>query len=477
MKKKLPIFLLILTILLLSGSFVSLAYSNYFQVSYQITNDFAETAQDLANPYQGWYHIYAYTLADAVGPSAEQLASQREESADNALALVQINLKNYALGDISQTALNQLDGILSAWKQGDTRLILRFLYDWDGNAQATEPKSADIVRRHMEQTAQVVNRHADLIYSLQGIYVGNYGEMHGSDYLDGATMRSLASYLADLTDSSIYLAVRTPQHWRSIVQSMSPLDAAQAHDGSLASRLGLFNDGMLGSESDLGTYGNASLSEASKDSYDTKGSRSEELSFQHSLCQYVPNGGEVVSDNPYNDPDRALADLAQMHVSYLNMDYDSSVLNKWKNAVYQGDDCYKGMSVYDYIGKHLGYRYVLTASSCTFHPWKNKTATLKLTIDNAGFANACRRFDVTLRLIRQETNEKLDIPVDTDNRLWGTDKNTKLKIPLDIRSYGVGSYSVHLSVTDPKTGEDILLATNCIRSKDGYHIADLEITK
>ena len=48
----------------------------------------------------------------------------------------------------------------------------------------------------------------------------------------------------------------------------------------------------------------------------------------------VPNGGEVVLDNKYNDIDNAAKDLASMHVSYLNNAHDLAVINKWKKQTY-----------------------------------------------------------------------------------------------------------------------------------------------
>ena len=98
--------------------------------------------------------------------------------------------------------------------------------------------------------------------------------------------------------------------------------------------------------------------------YNDAWTREDELAFQNDLCRYVPNGGEVIIDNVYNDFDNAVKDLSQMHVSYLNSDYDSTVLNKWKETIVNGtDDVWNGMSGYDYIKRHLGYRYVLDSSS------------------------------------------------------------------------------------------------------------------
>jgi len=185
----------------------------------------------------------------------------------------------------------------------------------------------------MDQLAPVINCYADHIHILQGIFVGNYGEMNNSIYLSTQSMTALLTRLADLTDPSIYLSVRTPAQWRSITSSVSLPFPFPTFDGSLMSRLGLFNDGMLGSDTDLGTYG--TISRDGSETPGDKGTQQEELAFQDMLCRYVPNGGEAVIDN----------------------------------TTYPGDDCFDGCTGYKYIRAHLGYRYVLQSSDFRFNTW------------------------------------------------------------------------------------------------------------
>lgn len=84
---------------------------------------------------------------------------------------------------------------------------------------------------------------------------------------------------------------------------------------------------MLGTANDTGTYGDTP---ASADAYRSAWVREDELDFQNRLCNFVPNGGEVILDNPFNDLAHALSDLSRMHVSYLNSEHDPAVLDKWK---------------------------------------------------------------------------------------------------------------------------------------------------
>ena len=66
-------------------------------------------------------------------------AVAQSESANDRLALLQINLKQFADRDLTENALAELKHILTRWEESSCSLNLRFLYDWDGNAQSTEP--------------------------------------------------------------------------------------------------------------------------------------------------------------------------------------------------------------------------------------------------------------------------------------------------------------------------------------------------
>lgn len=327
----------------------------------------------------------------------------------------------------------------------------------------------------MTQTADAVNSHKSCIYLLQGIFVGNCGEMNNSNYMSREHMEELVNHLASVTDPEIFLSVRTPAHWRTISQTYMPLENARAFDGSVSSRLGLFNDGMLGSGNDLGTYGDRSLSLAAD--FSDKGTREEEINFQNTLCQFVPNGGEAVLENPYNDFEAAVADLSRMHVSYLNCDYDSAVLDKWKNSVYNGDGCFKGVNGYDYIGEHLGYRYSFLSSGCSFDTWRDETATLSLTIKNSGFSVSYRNFTSIITLINEAGECVRQLPLDFDNRFLSSGDNVTLSVPIEIRSLPLGAYQICYSMTDPVTNRTIQFANNLENTAYGYSLGNLTIGK
>lgn len=453
------IFIIILGILCV----LVFTFSHKKSASYSALSS-SETTNLLHNPYMGWYSLEGYELADSEIPSVP--ASYLHSDAPG-LVLLQINLKEYSGRDITDAGLSHLDTLLSAWSDTPYQLILRFVYDWSGNNLLTEPSSREQIEKHMEQIAPVINTYKQSVYLIQGIFLGNWGEMNNSRYLSSEDMTFLAQKLADLTDPSIFLAVRTPAQLRTILETKSPLASSDAFNGSLASRLGLFNDGMLGSSTDTGTYG-----DSSSDTFDADQAwpRADEIAFQNELCNYVPNGGEVILPNTYNDLDQAISDLSAMHVSYLNQDYDTAVIHdKWKNTVYSGSDkLYQGMSGYDYISSHLGYRYVMEDSAFQ----KNQ---LTITLENKGFSSCYRSLDVSLHLVSEDQKVVDTISVDTDTRTWLSNTSTVLRIPMNIQKYTAGSYTLFLQIQDPVTGCEIQLATDLPHSSNGYDIGMLKI--
>lgn len=445
----------------------------YFTVDYQ-PESYHATNKNLNNPYQGWYRIYGYALSDSEPVNMETVQTAIA-SDDNQLVLLEINLRNYASSDISAAGLSQLESVLLAWKDSGKQLILRFLYDWNGKAKETEPKDISFIKRHMTQTAEIVNQHTDCIYLMQGIYVGNCGEMNNSNYMSEETMCELAEYLDSVIDKSIYLSVRTPAHYRAISKSFEPLDEKDAFSASLRARLGLFNDGMLGSISDLGTYGETSIADAKE--FTDKGTREEEISFQNTLCHYVPNGGEAVLDNEYNDFSNAVTDLRDMHISYLDCGYDLAVLDKWRKAVYDGDDCFRGMDGYSYIGAHLGYRYAIQSSGCSFDTSHDDTATLSITMENSGFSGSYRIFTSTVTVLREDGSVCDTIPASADNRFWKSGETATFDVPLDIRAYKEGSYQIYYQLSDSALERNILLANDSKPSEYGYLVGSFTIGK
>lgn len=439
--------IIIAAVLIIMGLAAITAYCAYRRHSYYLPiwykhNVCSTTTDALDNPYCGFYQIYPYKIT-GTSPDGNVLPGNINEIKDR-LAMVQINLCMYKDMPLSRDALSQLDSILSTWAGSNKQLILRFLYDWDGNASATEPSDINVILRHMEQTAGIYNKYAESIYILQGLYIGSYGEMHSSAQQGKDDIIQLASKLYNVSDPSIFLAVRTPAQLRTITEGT---------DGLVTGRLGLFNDGILSSQSDSGTY--------------AEGEREKEIKFQDILCLTVPNGGEAITDNPLNNISNAVKDLRKMHVSYLNSMYDAGVLNKWKNSLYSGSGIFNGCSGYEYIEKHLGFRYTIKSSTLEFEPYSDESARFSILIENTGFAPAYYPLGYTITCINQDTGKTYAIKPEartTDNGI----SEIKIIAAIDVRSMEPGDYKIYLNTADSKTGEIIKYAVDTPLGEYGY---------
>ena len=428
----------------------------------------SESASILHNPYQGFYHMIRYTLAD---DDPQELTEDPIREYGLSLALLEINLRNYQTSAISGNALAQLENILNAWSQSDAQIILRFLYDWDGIAKATEPKSLSTILTHMDQVGKIVNRFAASVYLMQGIFIGNWGEMHGSYFTDAQSVKTLSAHLHAVIAPAIYLSVRTPAQWRMITglhRVPAKFPAFQSRP-PITGRLGLYNDGMLGSWSDLGTYGDTPASVP----FD-KGTREEELSFQNHLCRYVPNGGEVVYDTPYSDLSAAVPYFKAIHASYLNADYDQTVLEKWCQTVWAGQDAFFGCDGLTYIKAHLGYRYTVRGFTIRKTGFLRPRVTVRLTLENTGFGNALKPFEAAILFQNTVTEETVRLPFPFDFRDLKSGQKTQLTAQLPTTNLPHGTYQLYLSVTDPATGKQIALANTAYYDEKGLLLGRLD---
>lgn len=435
MKKVIP-FLIVVALIFLGGLYIFGVRPVYTYTP----QDQKESAAILNNPYEGMYRIYSYTLSDTdptpVSEVAEELLGDGYR-----LCLLEVNLENYAEGELSETALTQLNDVLSVFDAGDRGVILRLLYDQKGEAKKVEPKSVEIVRDHIIAAAPIINRHVSCVFTLQGILIGDYGEMHDSNLLNEENISMLMDTMYSQIDPDIFLAVRTPWQWRLITKSDDP-----STNRGITSRLGLFNDGLFGSEDDLGSY--------------TIRPRSDEYNFQEVLCAHVPNGGEVVVDNEYNDYENARLDLKKLHISYLNSEYDPAVLNKWKNQKELTDPIWRGKSGYEYIENHLGYRYFISFSDALIDSsLTSADISMRVTLKNKGFAPAYRPFKGYIRL--EPTGKKaggdilLEVPTDFTTLM--ADETRSVDVPV-TKGLENTDYKVWFYIEDEITGERIIPA-------------------
>lgn len=426
-----------------------------------------ETNIFLANAERGFYNMRGVMISDAQPVEEWVYESIRAEQPDETIELLQIHIGHYGSTEISAAGLEQIRKTFDAYaeRKHQVRLIVRFLYDWDGNGAGSDPSSINIVLRHMEQLGEIVSEYEDQIYIIQGVLVGSWAEMHSSRYLTAGSYQTLIRKMDETTPDSVFLAVRTPAYWRMAAGRKDPLKEEEAWNSTaLISRLSFFNDGILGNELDCGTYGD--IPEDQSESLQDRWSRADELSFQNTLNLYVPNGGEAVLDNSLNDLDNADQTFQTMHISYLNKAHDTEVIEKWKNTKYlNGGSVYDGLTGYDYIERHLGYRFAIRKAEVTRSGWKWEKEKLTVRIENVGYApryTPC----LTEIIIKNTADGKIQtLTADTDVRKWRPGETVSFTVPLDIEE--TGEYEVWLRVTGEKDKKAVLFASENPAAQDG----------
>lgn len=336
-----------------------------------------EDTGPLGNPAAGWCRIYDFPLE----VPAETVLSQWQMDEGERLAFLLVNIGAYRGRELDESALENLRKCLAFFRSGGRELIVRGVYDSAGRGAQSEPAQFERVCRHLRQLAQVVREFQDVVFVYQGMLLGSWGEMHSSRFLTGPRMQELLDILEQTVGETTFLAVRRPYFYRMLRQKSQTEET----------RLGLFDDAIFGSETDLGTFGGETARTAG---WEAPWLPEEELAFEETLCRRVPQGGEaLLAASGPPTLKTAVRILHQMHITYLNSQYDPALLDVWSKQRWSSRDGWNGMSGRDYIGAHLGYRFRVRGVSVRT---KGGVPELSVDVENVGFAPLYHRCRLAL---------------------------------------------------------------------------------
>lgn len=262
---------------------------------------------------------------------------------------------------ISEEKLSELKKALSECKRVGMAAIVRAAYQF-GDEEYEEPESFDRVLGHAGQVAEVINEYEDIVAAVQAGFIGPFGEWHSSIYVekdkDDVPYRvKLLEVLLDTLEEGIPVNIRRPAFIREALEY-----------GLDTGRLGIHNDALLSTWSDMGTYG--------VEGYD----REAELAWVQENVKTQMNGGEMPSVSQYTRIKNAVKEFRALNITYLNRYYNTEVLQEW------GKTTYLGWNGLDYIREHLGYRLYLDRAVLP-ESWKpGETLRPSIRIKNTGFA-------------------------------------------------------------------------------------------
>ena len=149
----------------------------------------------------------------------------------------------------------------------------------------------------------MINEYKDVVLAVQTGMIGLWGEWHGSVYLANEdALRNKAmkvvKWWLEYLAPSINLNLRRPLFIRTAME-----------EGLDGERLGMHNDALLATDSDLGTYVD----------------RQKELSWCQSNLDGKVNGGEMPYVSEYTEPSNAIKEFNKLSLTYLNAYYNVEV--------------------------------------------------------------------------------------------------------------------------------------------------------
>ncbi len=351
-----------------------------------------ESTSVLNNPCRGWFTLYSFAVEEDFDLRQRFVLSDEES-----LVLILADIGAYRDNENLEEALLRIEKIINYFYENGKDIILRIAYDHEGKGMEKEPSSFKMVLKHAEQIADFISKNKEKIFLYQGLLIGRWGEMHTSKFTDTEKLKELNAVFEKVLKNDMYRAVRKPVQWRMIRFRTNTDDVK-------TDNLGIFNDGMFGSDSDLGTFDSTNKGDTS---WSKAWNRENETEFIGSIACTVPVGGEALFGEGFvavNDTSRYISELSKLRVTYLNGHYDEKLIEYWKKTAFIGKGIWGKSSCYDYIGSHLGYRFVIRNVEAE----KNgENIILKVKIENSGFADIYKETCLYLAVTGKNESTKI----------------------------------------------------------------------
>lgn len=352
---------------------------------------------------------------------------------------------NYTEGkdyDLDETFFTNLRQTLENCRKNGCVIAMRFRYDDVGKLNP-EPSSYDKIIDHINQIRDdgFLEEYKDILAFVESGFVGSWGEHWGGKYCSFEDKARLLDILLDVVPDEIPVTVRTPltfTTWAGIGED--DIDEYISEPGSDAARVCLYNDGYMGSDSDLGTYRNRErdlkwVSRQAVNSY-YGGEFSGNLEFTQQYETYLP--------------ENSIPEMYYTHLSYIN----SNIYQLYKNYTFGeqydvenvDNSAYYGETVYKFMRDHIGYRFVLRDSDLSTSVQQGGILTLEADIENTGFANPL--MTQKAEIILEKDGNYIKTEVDVNTREWysctTSSPEFELKIPGGLET---GKWNVYFKLS------------------------------
>ncbi len=346
--------------------------------------------------------------------------------------------------DLDESFFRGLRGTLENCRKNGSAVGLRFRYDALGKSNP-EPASFDRVLSHIRQIDEdgVLTDYEDILIYVESGFAGAWGEQHSGKYTSVEYKAQLLDAVLKIVPESVCVSVRTPDtfcRWAGI--KTDELADYRAEPGSQAARVGIYNDGYMGSDSDLGTFGNPSRESAVK--------------WMENHMLGTVYGGEFSGNTDFAMkyktylPENAVPEMYRTHLSYINSNiwglYKDMEFGEYCDVKGTDNSAYYGKSVYSFIRDHIGYRFVLRDSRISAEAEQGGNFEVHIKVENTGFARSLKKHRA--QIILEKDGEYLITDSDADDMDWlpqsVSEEKFEIKLPGNIPE---GKWNVYLRLS------------------------------
>ena len=381
--------------------------------------------------------------------------------------------------DLTEDALNVLQQTFDNIRDFGGHVIVRVCYDPWYNGRSNVTPAHEWVLKHVKQLAPVLSKNTDVIVALEMGMHGAYGEMHSDTSITYDRVAEAVNLMLRNTPPELKILTRTGNYSAKVlgfdnwgvdfhIDGEKFAEIAKAK-GDTMYRVGMFNDGYLGTQYDYGTWG-----------ADCKTSicREEGVAWLEKYGINTPYGGEALTTasgyEVINTPEFLAYEGFRTHTSYLNIQWNNNLIDSWKKTTFKQKDFdydparVDSLSGFKYINDHLGYRFVLRKSWLSDTVGADRILHAKLRIQNVGFGNLTWNAPVRLAVLEDLEGSNLamcpmptyyELPeVDSRNihsrtisiaggdTVMTFDGNNEIEISTKLNKRGKGRYQVYLKI-------------------------------
>ena len=400
-------------------------YKSLEKVTYKSTNDL------FPNPERGFL-VHREIISGGSTAVIPDNSFEVERFLNRSLMYTIYYMPDFMESDISQEFLDLIAGNLQQFRKNGFKCVLRFAYkdSWTELDHPWDP-TEEVVHRHIDQLAPILQEYSDVIFCLEAGFIGVYGEWYYTDNFifspsnrdDYEPRRKLLKKLLDVLPEDRQIAVRYPIAKMKIFDLgfADSLTIATAHDGSDISRVAHHNDCYVSSSNDVGTY----ISGLDRE-------------YVYNDTRYTIWGGESCDLTPYGTCDKSVPASASHHMTYLNNSYHQGVISRWRT-----EGCYET------IDRRMGYRLVLQEAYFSQETTAGNNMRIVLKIFNEGFAAPMNPRDVEFVFIA-ENGEKTIVPIEgVDPRFWFDGMVSTVDVEIALPNVS-GTYDLYFNLPDPK---------------------------